>query len=155
MIRYRLVALASLLTLISCTTDEEPVDQQAQCNANCVAAGHASGSFADGLCSCVTAPPVDAGSTPTTDTGTSTTTDSGLSPSPTDAGAPGPQPEAGTPGSTDAGFNNHDIGVIDPDAGGMVLTREMRCSEICQWGFNGWQFGNDGGPGQALSLIHI
>jgi len=134
---YRLVALTSILTLISCTADEEPVDQQAQCNTNCIAAGHASGNFADGLCSCVTPPPTDAGQTPATDTGSTPATDTGSQPNPTDGGSPGPQAEAGSPGTTDAGFNNHDIGVIDPDAGAMVLTREMRCSEICQWGFNG------------------
>ena len=147
---YRLVTLASLFALISCTAEEEPVDQQAQCNSNCIAAGHASGSFDDGLCSCITAPPADAGITPVTDTGSTPTADTGSQPAPTDAGTPEPQPEAGTPGSTDAGFSSHDIGVIDPDAGAMILTREMRCSEICQWGFNGWEFGSDGGPGQAI-----
>ena len=150
MTSYRLVTLASLFALISCTAEEEPVDQQAQCNSNCIAAGHASGSFDDGLCSCITAPPADAGITPVTDTGSTPTADTGSQPAPTDAGTPEPQPEAGTPGSTDAGFSSHDIGVIDPDAGAMILTREMRCSEICQWGFNGWEFGSDGGPGQAI-----
>ncbi|MEE2836493.1 MAG: hypothetical protein VYB65_10815 [Myxococcota bacterium] len=151
MTTFRVLAIASFVTLFGCTSEDDTVDQQAQCQANCIAAGHTSGTFANELCSCETAPTPDAGNTtPTPDTGATPGTDAGTVSPPTDAGGAGPRAEAGNPNTGDAGYNNHDIGVIDPDAGSMVLTREMRCSELCQWGFNGWQFGADGGPGQPI-----
>jgi hypothetical protein len=151
MMYTRALALTALLALTSCTSDSDDVDQQAQCEQSCIGAGHSTGNFADGMCSCETAQPVDAGvQVPAEDAGSAPATDSGTTPPVQDGGSQPAPTDGGAPVQGDAGYNNHDIGTIDPDAGAMVLSREMRCSEICQWGFSGWSFGNDGGPGQPI-----
>ena len=104
--------------------EDDTVDQQAQCQANCVAAGHTSGTFANELCSCETAPTTDAQHHPDARYGRTPGTDAGIVRRLPTKGS-GPRAEAGNLNTGD-GYNNYDIGVIDPDAGSMVLTR--RCA---------------------------
>jgi hypothetical protein len=145
----RLTSLALPLFLLGCPS-EEP-DKGAQCIASCQAAGHTSGTISNDLCLCsVVETSVDAGNEPQSDSGSQPITDAGSQPPLVDGGSSTPN-DTGPPGPVaDAGFNNHDIGVLNPDAGMEGLSMAMRCSELCQWGFTGWSHGVDGGPGEAV-----
>ena len=137
------------LVLIGCPSDDpEPIDDQAACQASCVASGHVTGLFQNGSCACSNPPGADAGQAQS-DTGLTPPNDSGAQPPANDSGTPQPTDGGSTP-LRDAGFSNHDIGVIDPDAGEFPMTRAMACSDLCQWGFTGWRDGIDGGPGEPV-----